>query len=761
MTLTRGGVPVRGPSPDRRPVEASDNPIRLLAMPIAGLAALLVLTPLHGSWAVQVLMVPLLLIVPGAILMRALQIPGKTVATNPIYVPSASIVILMGSGLVIDLVGPVFGISAPLRTAPLLITLELVCTALLLCSWNAPPETRIPLDALDRPIALAWPLILPLIGAAGALRLNSGHSNAIAVIAIILVIITLIVTFISAPWCDDGLLIVILFATALSLMWSFSLRGDLVYGFDISNEYNAMNQAVTTGIWHLSHPNDAYGAMLSVTILPAELHAISGVPALLILKVVDPLIGSLFPVGVFCLGRRILAGRWAFLAGALVVMQQSFFQQLVALTRQEIATLLFAALIASALDTTQPKRSRWIFVGLLSLGMVVAHYSTAYMAIPLLAMAVAFQWVVSWFRPSVPRMSGAVLLAACISIGGATVWYGSLTHSTSNVSQFAQAMEGQGIDVLPNQGGNPLSTFLQGEAVQQLSPAQYQTYISGYYKSTFPFITPLPDASDPQYDLKAAPYLVPPVTMPAASNDLNLIDLLIEQLVNVLTGVAALLLVLRRKLRTFASQIGILGLGSVVILILTRVSGTIANAYNPQRAFLQLLIVLAVAICWMFAQLGAKYKWTRPWILVICSASLGLSLLGATGVTGIIFGGGPAANLADNYEDYENFVVYGPDLAAAQWLLTEAPANALINGDRYGDLRLVTLAGERSGMFGDVVPQTINQNAWVYATRTNLVDNIAESDTGAYTGVYAFPKKFLDSNFNVVYTNGTSEVFHR
>jgi uncharacterized membrane protein len=322
-------------------------------------------------------------------------------------------------------------------------------------------------------------------------------------------------------------------------------------------------------------------------------------------------------------------------------------------------------------------------------------------------------------------------------------------------------MEGQGIDILPNQGGNPLSTFLQGESPAQLSPAQYQSYISGYYKSTFPFITPLSDASDQHYKLKAAPYLVPPVTMPTESNGLNTIDLLIEQLVNLLTGVAALLLVLRRKLRTFASQIGILGLGSIVILILTRVSGTIAQAYNPQRAFLQLLIVLAIAICWMFAQLGAKYKWTRPWILVICSASLGLSLLGATGVTGTVFGGGPASNLADNYEDYENFVVYGPDLSAAQWLLNEAPANALINADRYGELRLVTLDGERSGMFGDVVPQTINQTAWVYATRTNLVDNIAESDTGAYTGVYAFPKQFLDSNFSVVYTNGTSEVFHR
>ncbi len=752
---------MRGPLPDRRAVETREKTAHPLALPVTGLVAVLLLTPLHGSWPVQLVMVLLLLSIPGVILLRALRISGETIAANPVYIPAASILVLLGSGLAIDLIGPFFGISAPLRTTPLLITLEIVCAALLFASLDAPRSTQIPWGALDRPIALAWPFILPLLGAAGALRLNSGHSNAVAGMTIVLVIAALIGTFLLAPWCDDSLLIVMLFSIGLALLWSFSLRGDLVYGFDISNEYYAMNQTVTTGIWHLSHPNDAYGAMLSVTVFPAELHAISGVPALYIMKAVDPLFGALFPVAVFCLGRRLLAGRWAFMAGALVIIQQSFFQQLPALTRQEIATLLFATLIAAILDSTQSQNSRWAFVCLLSLGVVVSHYSTAYMAIPLLIMMAVFQWGVSWFRP-MPRMTAATLIAIAFSITGATLWYGSLTHSSSNMSQFVQTMEEQGINIFPTQGGGSLiSTFLQGESAPILYASQYESYISGYYKANFPFIDPLADASDPQYKLQSAPYLVPPVTAPTAANGLNLIDLLIEQLINLLTGVAALLLVLRRKLRTIGSQIGILGLGSLVLLLLTRVSDTVAQAYNPQRAFLQLLIVLAIAISWMFSQLGIKYKWTRPWILAIGSATLGLALLGATGITGLVIGGGPAANLADNYEDYENFVVYTPDLAAAQWLTNEAQADQIIEADRYGELRLVTLLGERPAMFGDITPETTDQHAWVYATRTNIVDNIAESDTGAYAGVYAFPKLFLDSNFNVVYTNGASEVFHR
>ena len=56
---------------------------------------------------------------------------------------------------------------------------------------------------------------------------------------------------------------------------------------------------------------------------------------------------------------------------------------------------------------------------------------------------------------------------------------------------------------------------------------------------------------------------------------------------------------LRRKAPLIARQIGLLGLAGMVILILTRLSGTVAQEYNPQRAFLQLLIVLAISICWL------------------------------------------------------------------------------------------------------------------------------------------------------------------
>jgi uncharacterized membrane protein len=707
-------------------------------------------------------MVPLLLIIPGVILLRALRIPGATIAATPIYIPAASILVLTGSGLAIDLIGPVVGISAPLRAAPLLIALEIVCIALLLSGLNASPETQIPWGALKQPVAFSWPLVLPLLGAAGALRLNSGHSNAVALLAIVLVIITLLVAFLCAPWYDDALLIVIVFAVGLALMWSFSLRGDLVYGFDISGEYYSLTQTVTTGVWHVSHPNDAYGAMLSLTVLPAELHELSGMQTLFIFKVVYPVIAALFPVGVFCLGRRFIAGRWALMAAALVIMQQTFFQQMPALARQEIGIFLFTALVAVLLDTTQSKRSpgRWIFVCLLSLGIVVSHYSTTYLAIPLFALAAAFQWIFSWFR-SISRVSGVLLLAFGVSLIGAALWYGPLTHSASNLSQFEHSADAKGVSLLPNKGGSALFTYLQGEESQNLSPAQYQRFIKNYYQTTYPFVTPLPDASDPQYDLKSASDPMSPVKIRSLSNGLNLANLLVQQAINLLAGITALALAFRKKMPAVARQIALMSLAGMVMLILVRISGTIAQAYNPQRAFMQCLIVLAIPISWIFQWLGAKLKWTRPWILIVCSGSLGVFLIGITGFGGAFLGGGTASNLANRYIDYQRFVANTQDLVAGSWVLREASPDQVIETDRYGELRLVAMVGQRQGILGDITPETTDQHAWVYATSTNIIDNVVQSETENYAVSYEFPKLFLESNFNLVYTNGTSEVFHR
>src|SRR5260370_7692913 len=89
--------------------------------------------------------------------------------------------------------------------------------------------------------------------------------------------------------------------------------------------------------------------MLSVTVMPADMHALSGVPGLLVFKVVYPAIYALFPVAIFGLARRILSRRWALVAATFTIGQYAF-TEIAGVARQEIPLVLFPALVAAILD---------------------------------------------------------------------------------------------------------------------------------------------------------------------------------------------------------------------------------------------------------------------------------------------------------------------------------------------------------------------------------------------------------------------------
>lgn len=735
---------------------------RGLGMYVIGLAMLAVLIPLHGLWAVQLLLVPLLLAVPGAILLRALRIPSRNVYLFPVYVPCASVVVLMGSGLAVDLIGPWIGVRAPLRPWPLLIGLVVTCLVLLTTSVNASENVIISPRLLPRPTRIAWPFILPLAAAAGAIRLNNGHSNSVAVLALCACLITVLLVFLLYSRFDNMQLAVVLYAVGLAMMWSFSLRGNLVYGFDISAEYYDLQQAVVTGVWHAAHPGDAYGAMLSVTVMPAELHFLSGVPALLIFKVIYPAIGALFPVAIFSFARRVLARRWAFAAAAFTATQATFFQQIPGLARQEIAIVLFAGLVATMLDTRIRRRSQWALAALLAASMALSHYSTTYLAVTVIGIMIALQWAASWLR-DIPRVTGAVVVSFAIALLGAIIWYGPVTHSTSVLGQFVHTTQAQGLDVLPNRvpGENMISAYLQANSETPISAVEYSKLISSFYASHDRYITPLPDAGNAQYELRNATPPTPKVKWHAGYNALSLGWGIVQQLANVLGAIGALLIVLRRKTSFIARQIGLLALASLAFLVTIKFSGTLAMAYNWERAQLQAFVVLAITLCWSLEQLAGSRRRLQAAVVTFMSVWLAVMFINTSGLIGTALGGATPTNLANSGEDFERFDMTAPELASARWLGEQIHPGQLLYADRYAQLRLLTAIGLTHGIFGDVTPLTLNQYAWVYASRTNVIDNLAATVYDDHSVTYIFPISFLDTNYNLVYTDGSSEVFYR
>jgi uncharacterized membrane protein len=758
VTVTRTSPSTPAARPGHRKPRTAGKPGTY--WPLLALGLLAALGQLQSSWVAQVVMVPGLLILPGVLLLRALRISGHAIAAFPAYVPCASLIVLFASGLAVDLIGPLAGVAAPLRPHPLLAGLEICCLGLHIAGLRAGPDADIPWGRLERPARLAWPLLLPVLAVAGALRLNASHGGAVAVTAVLVCGAVGVSALIVAPRVDPKLLTVIIYSAALTLMWGYSLRGDVVYGYDIASEYHVMQQTVQTGIWHTAHVGDAYGALLSVTVLPAELHALSGMSGLILFKAVYPAIAALLPVMVFHLARRVLAQRWAFLAAAVVISQETFFQELPGLARQEISLVMFAVLVVALLDTALTRVQQMALVALFGLGMAVSHYSTTYFAIGMLVTALVVQWIVSWFR-EMPRFSPVLTLALGTAGIGAAVWYGLVTRSASNVSQLLTAAGG-GLNLLPAQGGGGLiGRYLAAGSQVPVSAAEYARQVATYYARHLKWVHPLPSAARPMYALRPSSQPPPAVRWQLGHAVENDAQLIIEQLMNLVAAVGALLMVLRRDSTVEVRQVGLLGLGTLGILAIVRISGTAAAAYNPERAFLQALVVLGIGIGWVLQRATGATRRRQVSVLATATVAVAIFLAGTSGLSGEILGGGVKTNMADSGTDYEQFDMSSQEIAAASWVGEAAPASQPIYSDRYGQLRLFAAIGDRPALLTEVTPRTLSAGAWIYADRSNVQQRTGLAFFENEQASYAFPFNFLNAYYSLVYTNGSSEVYHR
>jgi uncharacterized membrane protein len=765
-TVVRERRPVlrrRRPLPAERPPRRASERVRF-ALPwlfLLGLMAALV--PARGNWAAEAALLALLLTVPGRLLLRALAVPGDAIAASPVYVPAASILVLLGAGLGVDLLAPKLGVAEPLRAGPVLAGVEAVSLLLLAAGLVPRPErVSIPWRGARPRVLRAWPLVLPLLGAAGALRLTAGHPPAVAIVAVAAAGAALLAGLVFASSLSRSQLALILYGAGLALAWGFSLRGHFVYGWDITAEYHVLTSTWANGVWHSAHPHDAYGAMLSLTVLPSAIHALTGVSSLVLLKALYPALFALFPVAMFTLASRLLSRRYAFVAAAFVAVQNYFFQQLPAIARQEIGLLLFVVLVAAVFDSRLRGRSRVGWILLLGLGVAVSHYSTTYMALALFGVALFLQLVVSLFR-DLPRVSGAVAAAFVATVVGAAVWYGPVTHSTSNVAAFTTNLRENGLNLLPNAqpGQGFVKSYLTGNAPARISASQYERISAQYYAKHRSYVIPLPSASDPRYALKDSQITADAVRAPTAGRFLMDANLVASQAFNVLAILAALALVLWKRTPRLLRQIGILGIGTLAALALIRLSGTAANDYNQSRAFLQTMVPLAVGIGWLLERFAGRRS-LRYWpVSLAVTGALAAIFLGTGGLRGVLVGGGTPTNLANKGEDYERFYVTAPELSAAKWLAAAAPHKGMIYTDRYGQLRFFGATARSSGLFLDVAPKTLDQHAWVYGTRNNVVKGRARAQQGSKYAIYQWPAQFLNDRYNRIYTNGSSEVWHR
>jgi hypothetical protein len=715
------------------------------------------LLPLRSVWAVDLVLLGLAFTVPGVLALRVIRVPAATITRYPLYVPAASLFVMLAAGLACDLLGPLVGVSRPLSGEATAITTIGLCVVMWLAAVRAPKETYLSWSPLLGRPALLIPLALPLASAAGALLLNGGHGDTVARVVAVLTVAVLMFGLFRAPRLSRGQVAMILFACSLSAEWAFSLRSQEVIGFDIATEIEIAQHTHGAGIWHAYQPGNAYAAMLSLTVLPSLLAALTGCVPLVAFKAVYPIITALLPVSIFFVADRFVGRRFAACAASVLLVQDYFFQGLPGIARQEIGMLFFAALVAALLDDQLRRSTQLRLIVGLCLGMVVTHYSTTYVTITVLAIAIVAH-VVLIRMPKIGRPPLAWLVALVALAGGALLWNNAITQSASELNNFVNSLQRNGLQLLPNSGGGVINSYLKGNQGRAVTPGAFERAAVQDDRTSHTYIHPLPASVQSRYSLRSSAVPYPPSRSSAVNSALSTGYTVFSELILLAAGVGTLLMLFLSGGSPVIRRLAILCVGTIGFLTFIRFSGTAASFYNETRALMQALVILALPMGWLVQRAIARLPRGHGVSSLLPALALGVVLVDQTGAIAVVNGGGTSLNLSQGGEDFERQYMTPADLAGANWV-EAAGARQIIQSDRYGQLRIAATDGLR--VLTNLTPKTVDQHAWVYGDRTNIVLGRARGQVNDVSATYGWPSAFLDDQFDTVYDNGDSKVYHR
>jgi uncharacterized membrane protein len=728
---------------------------------LAALGATVGLAWVHSLWLINGIELLLLLWLPGVLLLRAVGLRPEHVRANPAYGAAASLAVLIAAALLINSVGPGWGVGRPLERLPLVCSLAAIGVGLIVAARvRSSPDFLLYVPRLDRLRAFTCMLpALPALAALGALWLTNSHGGDAATAAVALAGATLLLGAFGADRFDAGRCRAILYFVSVALMFSFSLRGRFVYGSDILAEYHDYVSVLGAHRWDIHPHNPAYYSMMSLTTLPTMLSALSGAAPLFVFKFVYPALLGFFPVGIFAIAARFVSRRSAFVAAMLLSVQSYLFAEMPAIARQIIALIFLVALLAALADLDMGSGQRRTAIAVFALGMVVSHYGTTYFMILMLTVALAAGVAMRILLRRRGLPLGDLALGVVMLGTGAFVWYVLVTHSTANVSAVFTALRSQGFSLLPgSKTHSGIGSYISGNVPSAVSPNRFQQLVVSQYRHHDDFIHPLGAAANARWRLHGVAGQTPSVRAPHVAHAVTLLNTIVTQLINLLGVITCVWLALRRAEHPRLRALALIGIGTLGGLVVIRVSGTIANQYNQERAFLQAFAPLSICIAWLLDSCRHRF---RPLAMVTSLAPLALivTFFVTSGLSARVFGGNLTANLSNRGPESDQFLVTVPEITGARWV-DHAAGKALLYTDRYGQLRITAATGRVGGMFINIMPRTLDKYGWIYADERNVRSGVVSGQLNSTTTMYRWPA-FVPHFWNRVYTNGYSAGYAR
>ena len=706
------------------------------------------------------------------------------------YSVCSVLLVQMVAGLIINEVLPLAGMQHPLGTVPILILSDAINLSFYVLRSRNPDRIRwrgtFALFSKEEFRLLVAAVLALVLAVFGANHLNNGASGHVTWIA--LAMVALIGVF-SVRWlrCTrESVISAVIYLVSLTLLLATSLRGWYVTGHDIQQEYLVFQLTEFHGRWSMAYFHDPYNACLSITILPTELGRIVNVDSPYIFKLFFQMIFALCPVMAYGIARRFFDRGISTLSVAYFVSFPTFFTDEPFLNRQEISLLFVAVGLLAATNQVWSSRRRQISFAVAALGTEISHYSTMYVLVGTVVIALLLSYVwrlfiradsaVTRFDPIrldvrsdsrrwVPKNSTVISIGLVAMFIGIIFAWGTLaTRTTSQVvSDGREAVAAGTVKLVtfpgPSVTGQAVVNDLRKEGLQARAASAPGTYLpwSAVSKAATPVVTqsvtPLTAIGR---DLNSMG--IPVATVNSLAR--NLVADAEEMFLAV--GLLSIFIGGLRRGRLVSGQFFWLSAGFTGMIVLITVLPSIAADYGVLRAFQQGLLffgpIIVAGSMTIFAPIGrARAR------IAACLVSLGVFLATSTLVPQLL--GNNAAELNLNNSGYYYGLYYmTPQEAASETWLDEQPNVLDYPIQASWDVRKFFLTGPTvvsDEGISDEYPALVYQHSWVILGNSTVTSDTAysyEPSTGN-TIEYNYPTELLNDYKDLVYTDGGSVIY--
>lgn len=326
--------------------------------------------------------------VPGMVILKLLKLQSLDWTETILLSVGLSLAFSMITGLFINELSPLIGLSAPLSEVPLIVVISGITLLLSFFSFLSSKSYRFPETGSLKLNSFALLLIcLPLLSVLGAIAVNAFGNNLILLLMMITISVLIVLITLSEKLIPPKFYPLALLMISIALLFHTSLISNYITGNDIHLEYYVFKLTRDNSRWNstFSVPQYSvygeYNAMLSITVLPTIYSVIMNMDETWILKIVYPLIFSFVSLGLYKLFQMHVRKKVAFFSTFFFMSFNVFYTEILGLTRQMVAELFFVLLFFVLLNKKMKHIHKTTFFVIFSVALAFSHYATSYIFI--------------------------------------------------------------------------------------------------------------------------------------------------------------------------------------------------------------------------------------------------------------------------------------------------------------------------------------------------------------------------------------------